>query len=102
MRRYLLDTNSASHYIFRRKQVHERVTQARTTGAKIGIGMPVLAELLAGVENSASREKNLAIVERHLRLFRVWPFTEDAAREYARQFAALRKAGVTIGAIDLQ
>ena len=36
MKRYLLDTNSAAHCIFRRKNVHERVKQARRTGAKIG------------------------------------------------------------------
>jgi tRNA(fMet)-specific endonuclease VapC len=102
MRRYLLDTNSASHYIFRRKNVHERVTHARATGAKIGIGIPVLAELLAGIENSASRDKNLAIVDRHLHLFRLWPFTAEAARVYAGLFAALRKAGRTVGAMDLQ
>ena len=102
MKRYLLDTNSAAHCIFRRKNVHQRVKQARATGAKIGIGMPVLAELLAGVENSASREKNLAIVDRHLRLFRLWPFTAEAARVYARLFAELRRVGRTIGAMDLQ
>jgi tRNA(fMet)-specific endonuclease VapC len=70
-------------------------------GAKIGIGMPVMAELLAGVEYSESREKNLAIVNRHLRLFRVWPLTAEAARVYAQLFAQLRRAGRTIGAIDL-
>jgi tRNA(fMet)-specific endonuclease VapC len=102
MRRYLLDTNSASHCIFRRKNMHERVAHARAMGAKIGIGMPVLAELLAGIENSASREKNLAIVDRNLHLFRLWPFTAEDARVYARLFAALRKAGRTIGAMDLQ
>jgi tRNA(fMet)-specific endonuclease VapC len=102
MKRYLLDTNSAAHCIFRRKNVHNRVKEAKTAGAKIGIGMPVLAELLAGIENSASREKNLAVVERHLRLFRLWPFTADAARVYARLFAVMRKAGRTIGAMDLQ
>jgi tRNA(fMet)-specific endonuclease VapC len=102
MKRYLLDTNSAAHCIFRRKNVHERVKQVRVTGAKIGIGLPVLAELLAGVENSASREKNLTLVDRNLRLFRLWPFTAEAARVYARLFAELRRVGRTIGAMDLQ
>ena len=65
MRRYLLDTNSAADCIYRRKGVHERVRQARAAGHKIGIGMPVLAELMAGVENSATREENLDIVNRN-------------------------------------
>jgi tRNA(fMet)-specific endonuclease VapC len=62
MRRYLLDTNAAADCIFRRRGVAERVKRARLDGAKIGIGLPVLAELLGGVEFSASRESNLAIV----------------------------------------
>jgi predicted nucleic acid-binding protein len=73
MRRYLLDTGSAADCIERRRGVHERVKQARAAGGKIGIGMPVLAELLAGIEYSASRERNLDIVNRNLRLFRLWP-----------------------------
>lgn len=101
MKRFLLDTNSAGHCIFRRRGVHERVKEARKNGSKIGIGMPVVAELLAGVECSSSREKNLAIVNRNLRLFRIWPFTPEAARVYARLFADLRRAGQTMQAMDL-
>ena len=50
MRRYLLDTGSAADCIFRRRGVHQRVKDARQAGGKIGIGIPVLAELLAGIE----------------------------------------------------
>jgi predicted nucleic acid-binding protein len=71
MRRYLLDTNTASDYIFRRKGIADRVKKARMAGYKIGIGMPVLAELFAGAENSATREKNLDIVRRNVQLFRL-------------------------------
>jgi predicted nucleic acid-binding protein len=87
MRRYLLDTNSAADCIFRRRGVHERVKQARQGGGKIGIGLPVLAELLAGIEYSATRERNLGIVNRNLHLFRLWPFSTEAAREYGRLLA---------------
>jgi len=93
MKRFLLDTNSAGHCIFRRRGVHERTKQARKEGGKIGIGMPVLAELLAGVAYSESRDKNLTIVNRNLSLFRIWPFTREAARVYGRLFAELRRAG---------
>ena len=102
MRRYLLDTNTASDYIFRRKEIPERVKKARMAGYKIGIGMPVLAELFAGAENSATREKNLDIVRRNVQLFRLWPFTADAAREYGRLFAALRRQGRPMQVADIQ
>jgi tRNA(fMet)-specific endonuclease VapC len=101
MKRFLLDTNSAAHCIFRRRGVHDRVKQARLAGGKIGIGMPVLAELLAGIEYSASREKNLEIVKRHLHLFRLWPLSREAASVYARLFAELRRSGRPMQAIDL-
>ena len=101
MRRYLLDTNAAGDCIFRRKGMHDRVRQAKASGARIGIALPVLAELLGGIEYSSSRDKNLDIVNRHLHLFRIWPFTMEAARVYGRLFAETRRAGRTIQGIDL-
>jgi len=102
MRRCLLDTNAAADCIFRRRGIDQRVKQARAAGQKIGIGMPVLAELFAGVEYSATREKNLAIVLRNVRLFRLWPFTAAAAREYGRLYAELRRLRRFMQAVDLQ
>jgi tRNA(fMet)-specific endonuclease VapC len=101
MSRFLLDTNAAADCIFRRRGVHERVQEARLAGHKIGIGVPVLAEVLAGIEYSATREANLVIVNRNVSLFRLWPFTEDAAREYGRLYAALRRSGREIQTVDL-
>jgi tRNA(fMet)-specific endonuclease VapC len=101
MKRFLLDTGAASDCIFRRRGVHDRVNAVRLAGAKIGIAMPVMAELLAGAEASATRDKNLDIVNRHLKLFRLWPFTADAARVYARLFAELRRTGRIVATMDL-
>jgi len=101
VKRFLLDSNAASDYIFRRRGVRERAMQTRTTGAKIGIGMPVVAELLGGIEYSDTRDKNLDIVNRHLSLFRIWPLTLDAVRVYGRLFAEMRRAGRTIQTMDL-
>jgi tRNA(fMet)-specific endonuclease VapC len=101
MTRYLLDTNAAADCIFRRKGLHERVRQARLAGHKIGIAMPVLAELLAGIECSATRERNMEILDRHVNLFRVWPLTTEAAREYARLYADLRRRGRPMQTMDI-
>jgi tRNA(fMet)-specific endonuclease VapC len=79
-----------------------KVARAKAAGAKIGIAIPVLAELLAGIEFSSTREKNLDIVNRNLSLFRLWPFTADAARVYARLFAETRRKGRTMQTMDLQ
>jgi tRNA(fMet)-specific endonuclease VapC len=101
VKRYLLDTNSASDYIFRRRGARGRATQARANGAKTGIGLPVVAELLGGIEYSASHDKNLDIVNRHLHLFRIWPFAMEAARVYGRLFAETRRSGRTTQTMDL-
>ena len=63
--------------------------------------MPVMAELLGGAEASATRDRNLEIVNRHLKLFRLWPFTAEAARVYARLFAELRRTGRIVATMDL-
>ncbi len=59
MRRYLLDTNAAGDYIKRRRGIRERALTEVRRGNRIGICVPVLAELWFGVENSASRDRNL-------------------------------------------
>lgn len=87
--------------IFRRRGVHERTRAARLAGHKIGTGIPVLAELFAGIEFSATRDANLDVVNRNVGLFRQWPFTTEAAREFGRLYALLRRAGRTIQTVDL-
>ncbi|MSR60054.1 MAG: type II toxin-antitoxin system VapC family toxin [Planctomycetaceae bacterium] len=101
MNRYLLDTNAAADCIFRRKGVHERVKQARLAGHRIGMGIPVLAELLAGIELSDTRERNLEILNRNIGLFRVWPLTSEAAGKYARLYAELRRRGRPMQTMDI-
>jgi hypothetical protein len=58
MTRFLLDTGSAGDYIHRRRGVYERARDAVRAGDRIGICLPVLAELWHGIENSNSRERN--------------------------------------------
>jgi tRNA(fMet)-specific endonuclease VapC len=100
--RYLLDTNAAADVMFRRRGVPERLKAARAAGHDIGIGIPVLGELYAGVEFSASRDHNLEILRRSVKLFRLWPFTPEAAEVYGRLYAELRRKGRIIQQIDLQ
>ena len=66
------------------------------------MGIPVLGELYAGAEYSQSRDLSLATLRRSLKLFRLWPFTPEAAEIYGRIYAELRRNGRTIQQIDLQ
>jgi tRNA(fMet)-specific endonuclease VapC len=99
--RFLLDTVTAADYINRRRGVYERAREAISSGHRIGIGLPVLAELWFGVENSSSRERNAAKLRRVLPELIVWPLTEAAAEEYGRIAAELKRIGRPIGKIDL-
>jgi tRNA(fMet)-specific endonuclease VapC len=100
MRRFLLDTGSAADYIHRRRGVYERAREAIKDGHR-GIGLPVLAELWYGVENSSSRDRNAQLLRRVLPDLIVWPLTEQAAEEYGRIAAELRRIGRPIGTIDM-
>jgi tRNA(fMet)-specific endonuclease VapC len=101
-RRYLLDTGIAQDFQARRGGVRERATEQRKSGHRIGICVPVLGELWSGVECSASRERNLPLLRQALATLLIWPFSAEAAEEYGRIFAELKRAGRVIQQIDMQ
>jgi tRNA(fMet)-specific endonuclease VapC len=70
-------------------------------GNRIGIGIPVLAELAYGIELSASRERNVRILLSTLPAWKVWPFDEKAAFEYGRIAAELRRLGRPMQQVDM-
>ncbi len=101
MTRFLLDTNSASDYINRRHGIFERARLEVAKGNPIGIGIPVLAELAAGIEYSASRDRNIKSLKSALPTFKLWPFDQAAAFEYGRLYAELTRLGRPIGVVDM-
>jgi tRNA(fMet)-specific endonuclease VapC len=101
VRRYLLDTGIASDYINRRRGVYERARAEVTRGNAIGIGIPVLAELVAGIEHSASRERNMKSLKAALGALKLWSMDQDAAFEYGLIYAELARIGHPIGIADM-
>ncbi|MBY0513105.1 MAG: type II toxin-antitoxin system VapC family toxin [Gemmataceae bacterium] len=101
MRRYLLDTNSASDLINDRRGVRERVRAARVAGGRIGTGIPAVAELYYGVEYSSTRDANLRDLRRGLEELVIWPFDLAAAELYGRLFADLRRRGRLMQPVDI-
>src|SRR5947208_202319 len=100
--RYLLDTGPAFDCLFRRRGVDQRVAEARRTGAKVGICVPVLGEIVHGIEGSASREATWEIVHRTLGHFVLWPYEKEAAYAFGRIFAELKRIGRPMQQIDVQ
>jgi len=102
MKRFLLDTCSAGDFINHRLGVFERAREEVARGNRVGICVPVLAELWFGVERSSTRDRNEQQLRRVLPSLKVWPFDEDAAKEYGRIAAELKRMGRMIGRIDIQ
>jgi tRNA(fMet)-specific endonuclease VapC len=102
MRRYLFDTGIAGDYINRRNKVFDRAREEVARGNRIGICVPVLGELYYGIENSASRKRNLHRLLGALDTLSIWPFDEKAAAEYGRIAAKLLRAGRPMQQIDIQ
>lgn len=101
MTRFLLDTNSAGHYINKRHGVFDRARAEVAKGNPRGLGIPVLAELVAGIEHSSSRDRNMQGLATALPSLRLWPFDSAAAYEYGRLYAELARLGRPIGVIDM-
>lgn len=101
IRRYILDSGPAFDYLFRRKGIHLRVDQLRLRGFRIGIGLPTLGEIAAGIERSASRDKSWLIAKRYLNAFVLWPFNKPAALEYGIIHGELQRLGRPMQNIDI-
>jgi tRNA(fMet)-specific endonuclease VapC len=102
MKRHLLDTGTMGHFTDHRHGVDLRVGDTRQLGAPFGTCFPVIGGLFAGVELSASREKNLPRLRRALTHLICWPFDRAAAEEFGRVFAELRRAGRPMQLVDMQ
>lgn len=101
MIRFLLDTNTAGHYVNRRHGVLERARSEVAKGNPVGITVPVLAELVAGIEHSASRDRNMKALRNALPSLKLWPLDQAAAFEYGRVYAELAALGRPIGIVDM-
>jgi len=99
--RHLLDTGIAQEFIGRNAKVVQRVDDARRAGNRIGICTPVLGELWSGVEGSISRDRNLHRLCIALSRLVVWPYTNEAAEQFGRVFAELRRIGRPVQQIDI-
>ena len=102
MKRFLLDTNAVSDLINDRRGVRDRAREARRAGFRIGTCFPVLAELYYGIDFGASRDENMRLARAGLGQLTLWPFDLDAAREYGRLFAELRRIGRPMQVVDVQ
>jgi tRNA(fMet)-specific endonuclease VapC len=100
MKRYLLDTNAMNDWMYRIDGVHEKVRQARSSGAVIGTCELVVAELCYGIAASASTNDNLSYLQRKLTEIKCWPLDRRATEMYGQLMSNSRKRGLGIGIMD--
>lgn len=99
-RRYLLDSGPAFDFLFKRKGIDTRVMELRRNGYKVGICVPILGEILGGIEASGSRDTSWSIAQSRLGKLLCWPYEKPAAHAYGQIFADLKKRGRVIQQID--
>ena len=102
MRRYLLDTGIAADYMDRRHGVFEKTKARLGAGDVAGICVPVLGELVHGIENSDHPDTRFAPLHRLPGRLRLWPFDEQAAFRYGSLQAVLRARGRPMQVPDVQ
>lgn len=101
MKKLILDSGIVSAYMNRRDGVFEKLQAEVRLGVRIGTCVPIVAEIVSGIELSASRDRNMEILKRNLRSLTVWPFDERAAFTYGALSAELRKQGRPMQSIDM-
>jgi len=98
--RYMLDTNIVAYAKNNRPEVvYERMS--RFDPEDLCVSVITLAELEYGVFNSSNPERNQLALTLFLANIEVVPFDDDAAVEYGRIRADLKRKGMPIGANDL-
>ena len=97
---YMLDTNIVAYAKNNRPEVvYERMS--RFDPEDLCVSVITLAELEYGVFNSSNPERNQLALTLFLANIEVVPFNDDAAVEYGRIRAELKRKGTPIGANDL-
>lgn len=98
--KYMLDTNICVYLI---KKKPENVLKNLHSNMENGVAISAitLAELMHGVEASAFPEKNALALNQFLSIIDILPFDDEAAVEYGKICATLRRQGTPIGAMDM-
>jgi tRNA(fMet)-specific endonuclease VapC len=101
-KRYILDSNAVSDLTHDRRGVWQKALLAKARGAKLGTCPPVIGELLAGIEGSQSKERNLSEIKLSLRGLTIWPYHTAEAFRFGQLHAQLKRIGRPMQVVDMQ
>ena len=98
--KYMLDTNICV-YLIKKKTENVLINLHSNMGDGVAISAITFAELVHGVEASAYPGKNTLALNQFLSIVDILPFDDEAATEYGKICATLRRQGTPIGAMDM-
>lgn len=98
---YLLDTNHLSAALNDESGLRDRMREVRLRGDRLGICVPVLCELQAGISMSTRRDHNQRLLLELLRQVRIWPLDVTCARLYGELYHELRRRGRALSQVDI-
>jgi tRNA(fMet)-specific endonuclease VapC len=101
MKRFILDTGIAALHLDRKRGVFERAAAEVARGNRIGVAVPVLAELAFRAEGSPKRDLNILRLHQALEVWKLWLVDTAAAFEYGRLAFELKTIGRPIGQNDM-
>lgn len=97
--KYMLDTNMCIYAQKNISQVIEKIKNNFQYG--VAISSITLAELEFGVQASANIEKNTIALYKFLSIIEILDFDSNAATEYGKIRADLKRKGTPIGNMDM-
>jgi tRNA(fMet)-specific endonuclease VapC len=98
---YILDTNHLSKAVRTGSVVQRRIAELRAGGVKIGICVPVLCEIEAGIQQLNRPDDYRRDLERLLRQVRIWPIDRLTARLYGEIHHDLKQRGRVLSQVDM-
>lgn len=101
MRRFLLDTNHISKAINPAAAMAQRIVEAQRDGHRIGVCLPVLCEVEAGMRYVQRPELYRKSLDHLLKTVRVWPMDALTTKLYGDLFAELRSLGRALSTVDV-
>jgi tRNA(fMet)-specific endonuclease VapC len=98
---YMLDTNHLSKAVRTRSVVQRKIAELRAGGFKIGVCVPVLCEIEAGIQQIKRPDEYRRDVENLLRQVRIWPIDRLTARLYGEIRNDLKRRGRVLSQVDM-
>jgi len=98
---YVLDTNHLSKAVRTGSVVQRRIAELRAGGVKIGVCVPVLCEIEAGIRQLNRPDDYRRDLERLLRQVRIWPIDRLTALIYGEIHHDLKRRGRVLSQVDM-